>query len=160
MTAQSTITDPPLIQDVHFELHYRVKLGKAWSRFMRGLEKQELWGTKCASCDRVYVPAQSYCEACYEATDDWQQLEPTGTLRAVTIVYQGFEGGPEAPYAVGAVEIDGTASLLVHFIGGVDLTDSDTALAALRDGTRVRAVWAENRTAAITDIKHFEVVSG
>lgn len=159
MTAENTMTDGPLIHDVHWELDYRVKLGTAWSRFMRGLEQKELWGTKCASCERVYVPAQSYCEACYEAIDDWRLLEPSGTLRAVTIVYQGFDGGPEAPYAVGAVEIDGSTSLLCHFIGGVDLSDSSTALAALGNGTRVRALWADKRTAAITDIQHFAVDS-
>lgn len=157
MTAQNTTTEAPLIQDVHWDISYRVKLGVAWSRFMRGLEKKELWGTTCASCDRVYVPAQSYCEACYEAIDVWNELEPAGTLRAVTIVYQGFEGGPEAPYAVGAIEIDGSTSLLVHFIGGLDLSDSDSALAKLQNGTRVRAVWSENRKAAITDIAYFEV---
>jgi uncharacterized OB-fold protein len=159
VTDQNTITDAPLIQNVHWDLNYHVKLGVAWSRFMRGLEKQELWGTRCTACDRVFVPAQSYCEACFEAVENWERLEPSGTLRAVTIVYQGFEGGPEAPYAVGAVEIDGTTSLLIHFIGGVDLADSVTALSAMGDGTRVRAVWAEERSAAITDIKHFEVVS-
>ena len=72
-------------------------------------------------------------------------------------MYQGFEGGPTAPYAVGAIEIDGTNSLLMHFIGGVDLTDSDSARAQLKAGTRVRAVWADDRKAAITDIKHFAV---
>ncbi|MBT2523332.1 Zn-ribbon domain-containing OB-fold protein [Arthrobacter sp. ISL-28] len=157
MTATDTTTEAALVHDVHWKIDYRVKLGRAWSRFMRGLQKQELWGTRCESCQRSYVPAQDYCEACYEKITNWVQLEPTGTLRAATIVYQGFEGGPEAPYVVGAVEIDGTHSLLMHFIGGVDLSDSDAARAVLRDGLRVRAVWSDERTAAITDIKHFAV---
>jgi uncharacterized OB-fold protein len=151
-------TEPALIHDVQWKLDYKVRLGKAWSRFMRGLQNEELLGTRCPSCERTYVPPQSFCESCFVAIDEWLALEPVGTLRASTIVYQGFEGGPEAPYAVGAIEIDGTNTLLMHFVGGIDLTDQTAARARLRDGTRVRAVWAADRSAAITDIEHFEVV--
>jgi uncharacterized OB-fold protein len=156
MTETTAPTESALIHDVHWRIDYRVKLGRAWSRFMRGLEQKQLLGTRCAACDRTYVPAQDYCEACYEKIEEWVELDPVGTLRAATIVYQGFEGGPEAPYAVGAIEIDGTDSLLMHFIGGVDLADSDAARAVLHDGLRVRARWADTRVAAITDIAAFE----
>lgn len=151
-------TPSPLIQDVNWKIDYRVKLGRAWSRFMRGLQDQQLLGSKCAECERVYVPAQDYCEACYAKIDEWLELEPVGTLDTATIIYQGFEGGPEAPYAVGAIAIDGTDSLLMHFIGGLDFTDVDVARERLRSGLRVRAVWSEDRSAAITDIKHFEPI--
>lgn len=154
-----SLTDTtPLIHDVHWSIDYRVKLGRAWSRFMRGLRDKQLWGTKCPECRRVYVPAQDYCEACYVKIDEWVQLDPVGTLNTATIVYQGFVGGPTAPYAVGAIAIDGTDSLFMHFIGGVDLSDPDAARARLRRGLRLRAVWADERTAAITDIRHFEPI--
>jgi uncharacterized OB-fold protein len=158
MNAPENTTTAPLIQDVHWKIDYRVKLGRAWSRFMRGLQDKQLLGTKCPECDRVYVPAQDYCEACYVKIDEWVDLEPVGTLDTATIIYQGFDGGPEAPYAVGAIAIDGTNSLLMHFIGGIDLTDPDAARARLRSGLRLRAIWADERTAAITDIKYFEPV--
>lgn len=145
----------PLVHDVHWEIDYRVRLGTAWSWFMRGLQRAELWGSTCDTCERTFVPPQSYCEFCYEPVERRIQLDPVGTLRAATIVYQGFAGGPQAPYAVGAVEIDGTNSLLMHFIGGVDLADADAARKVLHDGLRVRAEWAPERTAAITDIRHF-----
>lgn len=147
--------DQTLIQDVHWDIAYKVKLGRAWSRFMRGLQNKELLGTTCASCDRTYVPAQDYCEMCYEPIAEWKTLEPVGTLRAVTIVYQGFDGGPEVPYSVGAIEIDGTNSLFIHFLGGLDLSDSKKALAVLKNGARLTAVWSDDRTAAITDIAYF-----
>lgn len=148
-------TDSPLYHDVRWEIDYKVRLGTAWSRFMRGLEAKELWGTTCLTCGRTFVPAQSYCEFCYEAVSEWKQLDAVGTVRASTIVYQGFAGGPEVPYAVAGIEIDGTESLLMHFIGGVDLSDADSARAALHEGLRVQAVWADERKAAITDIKYF-----
>ena len=152
MTEQATT---PLYHDVHWEIDYRVRLGTAWSRFMRGLQERQLWASTCSSCERTFVPPQSYCEFCFTAIESWKQLEPLGTLHTSTIVYQGFQGGPEAPYAVGAIEIDGTDTLLMHFLGGVDLSDADTARKALHPGLRVKAVWADDRTAAITDIRHF-----
>jgi len=152
-----TTTPDTLIHDVHWEIDYKVRLGQAWTRFMRGLQNKELWATRTNDGARTYLPPQTYDEATFEPISEWVQLEPVGTLRASTIVYQGFEGGPTAPYAVGAIQIDGTDSLLMHFIGGVDLTDPDSARAQLRSGTRVRAVWADDRTAKITDIVHFAV---
>lgn len=153
-----TETQAPLIHHVNWNIDYRVKLGRAWSRFMRGLENKQLLASKCDECGRVFVPAQEYCEHCYVKIDEWQEVEPIGVVDTATIIYQGFEGGPEAPYAVGAIAIDGTDTLLMHFIGGVDLDDMDAARARVKRGLRVRGVWNENRKAEITDILHFEPV--
>lgn len=152
-----TNTQPDaLIHDVHWNIDYKVRLGQAWSRFMRGLQNKELWATRTDDGARTYLPPQLYDEATFEPISQWVKVEPVGTLRASTIIYQGFEGGPHAPYAVGAIEIDGTTSLLMHFIGGIDLSDYHTALNQMRNGTRVHAVWSNERTAAITDIRYFE----
>lgn len=153
-----TSNEPALIQDINWTLDYKVRLGRAWSAFMRGLAEQKVLATHCTQCGRTYVPPQSYCESCYAAISEWREIEPIGTLRAATIVYQGFEGGPTAPYAVGAINLDGTDSLLMHFLGGLDLSSSDVARRTLHHGARVRAVWAAERQAAITDIDHFELV--
>jgi len=150
--------EPALIQDINWTLDYKVRLGRAWSRFMRGLAEQKVLGTHCAQCDRTYVPPQSYCESCYLAIEEWREIEPVGTLKTATIVYQGFEGGPAAPYAVGAIHLDGTDSLFMHFISGPDLADAGSARQALQHEPRVRAVWASEPEPAITGIKHFELI--
>ncbi|WP_127128950.1 Zn-ribbon domain-containing OB-fold protein [Georgenia sp. SYP-B2076] len=149
----------PLYHSVNWNLDYNLRLGKAWSRFMRGLQNQQLWASRCDACDRTYVPPKSFCESCFEAVadEDWRQVEPVGTIKAATIVYQGFDGGPEAPYAVGAIEVDGTDTMLMHFVGGVDLTDAEGARTTIAPGTRVRAVWSQSPDASITDIEHFVV---
>ncbi len=154
---EMTQTEPALIHDVYWNLHYKVRLGQAWSRFMRGLQEKKLLASTCASCERTYVPPQQYCESCFEPIDQWREVEPVGTLHTSTIVYQGFEGGPQAPYAVGAINIDGTDSLLLHFLGGVDLSSQVEARRQLRSGTRVHAVWSQDRHAAITDIAYFSL---
>lgn len=153
-----TDTQAPLIHNVNWNIDYRVKLGRAWTRFLRGLENKQLLASKCDECERVFVPAQDYCEHCYAKIEEWQEVEPIGTLDTATIVYQGFEGGPEAPYAVGAIAIDGTDTLLMHFIGGVDLENMDEARARVKKGLRVRAVWKDERSGEITDILHFEPI--
>jgi uncharacterized protein len=152
-----TTTQPAVLHDVHWKLDYRVRLGQAWSRFMRGLQEEKLLGSRCDSCDRTYVPPQSYCESCFEAIEEWVELEPVGTIGAATIVYQGFEGGPKAPYAVAGIHIDGTDTLFMHFVGGVDLSDETKARDTVKGGARVRAVWAKEREAAITDIEYFAI---
>lgn len=152
--------DAPLTQHVRWDIDYDIHLGSTWGRFMRGLTEKRIEANRCGSCERVFVPPQSYCEACFEPTTDWLELEAVGDLRTYTVVQQGFRGGPEPPYAVGAVTLDGANTMLLHFIGGVDLSDP----AALRDqlpgGTRVRAVWAAERTGQILDIAHFAPAGG
>jgi uncharacterized protein len=152
--------DVKLLQDVHWDIQYKVKLGRAWSRFLDGLKHGKLLGTTCSTCSRTYVPAQDYCESCFEAITEWREVEPVGTLRAVTIVYQGFDGGPEAPYATGAIELDDTGLLFIHFLDGLDLSNEAEARAKLVNGARVKAVWApeEQRNSEITDIAYFELV--
>jgi uncharacterized protein len=154
-----TVTEPALVHPVNWNLEYRLRVGKAWSRFMRGLAKRQLLASRCPQCARIYVPPKSYCETCFVPIEEWTELEPVGTLHAATIVYQGFEGGPKAPYAVGAILVDGADTMLMHFVSGVDLSVPDTARAALRVGTRVRAVWSDTSTESITDIASFAVES-
>lgn len=155
MTA--TTETAALIHDVHWEIDYKVRLGQAWTRFMRGLQNKELWATRSPDGKRMWVPPQTYDEVTFEPITEWVRVEPVGFIRASTIVYQGFEGGPTAPYAVGSIEIEGTGSQLMHFIGGLDLSDSTAAREQIKAGTRVRAVWAEERKGAITDIAYFEI---
>lgn len=144
-----------LVQDVRWEIDYKIHVGAAWSRFLNGLGEKRILGSTCESCGRTYVPPQAFCESCHEAVDTWIDVPTQGTLHAATIVYRGFKGGPEAPYAVGAIKLDGTDSLFMHFIGGVDLADPDAARRSLRSGVRLQVVWADERSGTILDIAHF-----
>lgn len=89
--------------------------------------------------------------------DDWLEVAPTGTIQAATIAQHSFAGGPPAPYAIAAIALDGTDTLFIHLVAGIDLTDQ-AARERMRSGTRVKAVWAESRTGSIRDIDHFAPV--
>lgn len=149
------MAEPLLTHDVTWHIDYRIHLGETWSRFFHGLVKQEIRATECTKCDRIFVPPQSFCEHCFEPVEKWTTVSPKGTLQVATIVYRGFEGGPTPPYAVGGIKLDGADTLIMHHIGGLDLSDPDKAKETLREGLRVEAVWNEDRKGSIMDIKHF-----
>jgi uncharacterized protein len=149
-----------LVHDVHWDIDYKVRLGQAWSRFLVSLRDDKvILGARCTQCDRLYVPTQAYCESCFERIETWEEVPPTGTIQAATIARHAFVGGPPAPYAVAAIALDGADSLFIHLVAGVDLTDETSAREKLRSGTRVSAVWAENRTGSIRDIDYFAPTS-
>ena len=55
------------------------------------------------------------------------------------------------PYCYGFIKLDGADTILQHF---VDIVDEKK----IQIGTRVRAVFAENRKGTIMDVTHFEVI--
>jgi uncharacterized protein len=158
MTAELTTPAIPPTQRVRWDLHYDIHLGQTWSRFMDGLVERKILANGCTTCARVFVPPQAYCESCFEPTGEWRELPQEGTLEVFTVAWHGFRGGPTPPYAIGGIRLDGASTLLMHWIVGVDFTPEGDPLTALPFGTRVRAVWAPERTGQILDIAHFEPV--
>ncbi|MFE6509463.1 Zn-ribbon domain-containing OB-fold protein [Nocardioides sp. NPDC057767] len=154
-----TTTMPPntgvTTQAVRWDLHYDIHLGSTWSRFMDGLKDRKILANSCTVCERVFVPPQAYCESCFEPTDNWRELSGEGTLEVFTVAWHGFTGGPKPPYAIGGIRLDGASTLLMHWIVGVDFTPEADVREALPFGTRVKAVWAEERSGQILDIAHF-----
>jgi len=151
---QPTITT----QHVHWDLDYDVHLGATWGRFMHGLTERKILANRCPECSRVFVPPQAYCESCFVRTDEWLELPPEGAVEAFTVAWHGFRGGPTPPYTIAGIRLDGASTLLMHFVRGLDLSDPDGVRAQLPTGSRVRAVWADERTGQILDIAHFEKV--
>lgn len=144
-------------RDVRWELDFRVNLGETGARFAQGLRDGTLFGTRCDGCGRVAVPAVAFCERCFEPAGEWVPLSGEGTIDSFTVVHIA-PGGPPKPYVLAVMRLDGSDGLFVHYLGGVTLGDNGTPPEGLAPGTRVRAVWAKDRTGSITDIEHFEVV--
>jgi len=151
--------DHAVRQRVRWEIDYDVHLGTVWGRFMTGLRARVVYGNRCPSCGRVFVPPQAFCEVCFVPTSDWVTLGDEGDLITYTVVQLGFRGGPVPPYAVGAVRMDGASTMLMHFVGGIDLADPSSVRQQLPDGRRLRIVWAAERTGSILDIAHFAPAS-
>jgi uncharacterized OB-fold protein len=161
MTESRNVADEPAVtQAVRWEIDYDIHLGATWSRFMQGLRDRRVLVNGCDSCGRRFVPPQAYCESCYERTGEWSQLDPVGDVVTYTVVQQGFHGGPTPPYAVAAIKLDGADTMLMHFLGGIDLRDPASVRSQLPDGRRVQAVWSTDRSGSILDISHFEPLGG
>lgn len=130
---------------------YSYSAGPIRSKFLLYLrDEQKIMGTKCHSCNRVYVPARSTCLQCFENMSDWVEVSNEGTLQTYTIVYESRPTcNIPAPFAFGIIKLDGADTALVHRLDEVDL-------ARICIGMRVKAVFEDQPRGDIRDIKYFK----
>ncbi|MCP4417634.1 MAG: hypothetical protein GY805_13510 [Chloroflexi bacterium] len=117
-------------------LEFRYAAGEAASRFLVALrDERKIYGTRCPQCQRVLVPARSFCPRCCVETAVWLEVGSTGTLIAFA-----------PPF--GLIRLDKADTNLVHRL---DMTNTFIWQA----GLRVEAVFATERVGNINDIAHF-----
>lgn len=125
--------------------------GKVGSRFLIELrDNKKFMGLKCPTCNRVYVPPRSTCKECFGQLDQWVEVSDKGTLLTYTVVHKPHAAQPvETPFAYGIIQLDGADTGFVHLLGEVDFDQ-------LKIGMKVQAVFKEERTASVLDIKYFK----
>jgi hypothetical protein len=137
---------------------FKWSVGKHGSKFLQELrDNKRIIGIKCPKCGMVYVPPRPLCGQCYVALNDFVPVSNEGEIYVCAIVQFGFvdpSTGVQrpAPYGYAFVKLDGADTCITHFLGSVDPEK-------VKVGARVRAVYEENRTGSIMDIKHFEIIS-
>lgn len=140
-------------------LPYRWALGKYWTGFFDGLKKRKILGTKCKKCGKVLVPARAFCPYCLEDMNKWVEVSQVGTVRSWNLVRKSFYGQvKEPPYLMALIRLDGADCDLVHFLGGLSLSDTQKVKKKIGIGTKVKAVWARKREGTIYDIAYFKPV--
>lgn len=140
-----------------WNFEYRYFAGETASHFFNALrDEAQIYGTSCPKCARVLVPARSFCDACFVATQGWVKTGPSGVLEIFTIVDAQFPGLPPPPFVIGYVTLDGADTALLNYVRGVDLSDINAAAARLMKRPRVRAHFADSREGRITDF-YFEI---
>ncbi len=124
--------------------------GAVGSRFLIEIrDNKKIMGTRCSTCDVVYVPARSVCKHCFSQLDKWVEVSDKGTLLTYTVAGQSNGVQPvDPPIIYGIVQLDGASTGMVHMLSEVDFEK-------LAIGMRVRAVFAEKRVGSILDIKYF-----
>ncbi|MFH1240851.1 MAG: Zn-ribbon domain-containing OB-fold protein [Pseudomonadota bacterium] len=143
----------------YVRLPYRWAMGATTTRFFEEFKKKRIMGTRCSICNRVLIPARSFCSHCFVKTDEWVEVAQEGTLRTWCAVNFSYEGQPkEPPYIIGIIDLDGANVGLPHFVGGVDLDDFEEAAKKIHVGGRMKAVWKEKREGSILDIDYFQPV--
>ncbi|MEE9401313.1 MAG: Zn-ribbon domain-containing OB-fold protein [Dehalococcoidia bacterium] len=152
----STVTEKLEGMDVwiyHGQIYIpnRYSAGAVGSRFLIEIrDKKRITGTRCPTCNRVYVPARSICKDCFGQLDEWVEVSDKGTVLTYTVCNQPNPVQPvETPLVYGIIQLDGADTGLVHMLGEVDPEQ-------LRIGMRVQAVFKEQREASILDIKYFK----
>lgn len=133
---------------------YAWDAGVAIGRYLEELQAGRLIGRRCDSCRRIVIPPRMFCEVCFRPTDDWVQLNDTGTVNTFSLCYVTWDmkrlTQPQIP---AVIEIDGASKGMgiMHLLGEVDPDD-------VKIGLRVQAVWkpAVERQGDITDIRHFK----
>jgi len=128
--------------------------GAVGSKFLISLrDKGTILGTRCPTCNRVYVPARSVCKDCFAQLDEWVEVSDKGTVLTYAI---DLESKPviqpaEPPIVHAIIQLDGADTGFVHMLGEVEPEQ-------LAVGMRVQAVFKpkKEREASILDIKYFK----
>jgi uncharacterized protein len=125
-----------------WEFNYTYFAGEVASRFFNELrDNRRITGTTCPQCERILVPARSFCDACFQRTTDWVEVGPEGTLETFTIIATAFPGLPEPPIIMAYVTLDGADTALVNLLVGVDASDIEATARVLQAQPRVRATF-------------------
>jgi len=138
--------------EVTMEFPYKHSTGETIGRFLAGLkEQQTIWGQRVAG-QGVVVPPLGYSELDASGAGEWVAVKPTGTVTAVAGVEKPLDGlhPSTSPFAFVLVKLDGADTALAHVV-----TDGHERVTV---GSRVEAVWAEERTGTIRDIARFRLV--
>jgi uncharacterized OB-fold protein len=145
------------IKNIYYEgrikVPYNWYVGEVGSRFLVNLrDNKEIWGIRCPSCKKVYVPPVKTCWECFIPNEEWVKLSDTGTIMSFTVVHYRTQAMPKRdPLIYGLIKIDEADGSFLHILGDIDPRD-------LAVGLKVKAVFADARSGTILDIKYFAPV--
>ncbi len=138
-----------LVSEQTLKVPFCYSAGRVTSRFLVGLRDESvIYGIRCPSCGKIYVPPRSICGECLTKTQEWVELSGEGIVESYTEVqYKETVHPREAPFSIGLIKLDGADTGMVHLLSN-----------EVEIGTRVRAVFSNSRKGHILDISHFETV--
>lgn len=124
--------------------------GLGGTRFLEALkERGELVATRCAACQRTYLPAQAFCPRCFAELTSAVTVKHEGELVSYTRVHYDRNGARLArPVTVAAVRLDGADTVLIHYWLG----EAEPRIGAR---VRVRVKPKNKRAGSIRDIEGF-----
>ena len=125
--------------------------GAVGSRFLIEMrDNKKIMGMRCPKCNIVYVPPRSTCPDCFAELNEWVEVGDKGTVVTYTVAQQPSPVLPvEPPVIYGIIQLDGADTGFVHMLGEVKPEE-------LKVDMKVKAVFKEERTASILDIKYFK----
>lgn len=132
-------------------------VGLTMDKFFDNLENKKFIGTKCSKCGRVMVPPRNRCGKCFAKSEEFVDLPEIGTLRNFTVTnYSITERKIRArkeTVIVGLVQLDGADTAVIVPIINTNSED-------IKEGMKMKVVWADNLKGRPQDIKGFEPIRG
>jgi uncharacterized OB-fold protein len=80
--------------------------------FSAYLSENKLMGSRCLSCQAVYLPPMAMCTRCYSDQMEWLPFSGKGALESFSIIYTPLPElaavgrGRDCPYTVGIVRLE------------------------------------------------------
>jgi uncharacterized protein len=157
--AESSGVEPIVELPYSLNLDYRHSYGRHYGRLFDELAtRRRILGSLCPNCQNVLVPPREYCDLCFVRTESYVDVADTGILQAFSIIHLEFVGQTrQPPYVYAEVVLDGSATRLIHTMGGFDVAEAKELLTV---GMPVRAVWKDpvDCVGTLNDIDYFEPV--
>jgi len=91
--------------------------------FQTFLSEHKLMGSRCATCNTLYLPPRPMCSNCFGETMTCVEMGGRGKLRAFTVVHIATSAmieagyGRENPYFSGIVNLDDGPSISAQILG-------------------------------------------
>ncbi|WP_287153942.1 Zn-ribbon domain-containing OB-fold protein [Candidatus Solincola tengchongensis] len=139
------------------EQPFRWSAGVYGSRFLTELrDNKRFVGVRCPKCGKVYVPPRNVCGPCFVELTELVPVSDEGEIITFTVVSFGFvdpSTGKQkpVPYGYAVIKLDGADTYILHYL---DETDPQK----IKVGARVKAVFEEERTGSMLDVKHFTLL--
>jgi hypothetical protein len=155
------MTEYPTVEG-HWDIHYQYSVGATAAAFFAALrDDATILGSRCDQCERVLVPARSFCERCFVRTDELVLVGTRGRVTTFTRPATPIAARSDTFSTVGLILLDGASSAIPHFIGEVDDLEIEALFARVLDGLHVEAQFRppDERTGSILDIAYFKPVN-
>jgi len=144
-------------------VNQRFATGPVMGKFLKALKEKKILANQCPQCKRLQLPPREVCAECRVRATNWVEVGPKGNLMVIDIVYYSspdpLSGETrETPYGSIHVLLDGCKGneTFWHLLRRDQIFQVKEAWEEEK-GTRLRPVWAEQRTGSIHDIKYFEI---
>lgn len=151
--------DPLIELPYALELDYQHSYGPHYGRLFDELAThRRILGSLCPQCQNVLVPPREFCDLCFVRTAQHVDVADTGRLQAFSVIHLEFVGQTrKPPYVYAEIVLDGSATRLIHTVGGIDVAE---AAERLQIGMPVKAVWKDvaDCRGTLDDIDHFEPI--
>ncbi len=140
-----------LVMNGRIKVPYLWSAGEIGTTYLNSLkDEMKFKGTRCPRCNIVYHLPRRNCPDCFEECTEWVELGDAGTLVSFTIVR---EHHPQLsplplPFGYGIIKLDGADTGFVHLLYEIEGK-------ALALGSRVNAVFADERQGSILDCSYF-----